>query len=1114
MVRLKRTRRSFVFTAVILLSFTFYAALPGALNPADIDNSGRVDLADFSFLGRQWQTDGTFDLSADIAPPGGDGQVDLADVAGLADNWLDQENRAELLYDDFETGFGHYTPGGDDCLLYTGGVYAHQGSNAVHLRDNHIEASFQLTEPLDIAGPGFSRLEVQFWYRAEIVEPGERFRLYYFDGTVWHLVRSWVAGTDFQNGQFYFASVVIPESQYVFAADMNIRFQCDATSVNDHFYIDEIRIAAAGGVGLILDAPEASAFEKEGWAARWTLRAIGNESSSAAVNFHVTGTTGDDHGAASAADYLLLDADGSPVSSPVTIPVPGVFEIVLQPVADGIAEPREDLVLSIDPGGYTVSGNDRAVSLYDAADLPENRDLLVAYLRPESSAQTTASGVGTLVINGPRTRALLTSSFHGLTSIQTASHLHYALPDDPENGVGPAIVSLPEGQFSNLEWEIRAAGGYSITEIIDALYRQNSLNIYLNVHTQSYPVGEIRGPFTKQEGSPQFIPPAAPPAHETLTGEALRRDVVRFLMQATFGPTQADIDALYDRIVTEHDGNRIAGYEAWIDDQLALDATSLATLLYYIDENELYKEGLIREEGVTFSTVYQTPTWVHWDLALHAHDQLRQRMAFALSEIVVISKVGNDTIYYVHYAPERYWDMLADHADGNYRDVLEDVSKSPLMGSYLSHLANQKTVTDPVTGETLVSPDENYAREIMQLFSIGLVELHPDGTLRLSESGAVQETYDNGDITELAKVFTGWGLSKNSNGDANNSFFLISIGPLLDNQRWLHPMKNFAAYHDTGAKSFLGADVPAGLDGEQDLQAALDILFNHPNAGPFLARRLIQRFVTSNPSRGYIYRAAQAFEDDGTGQRGSLKAVLKAILLDYEARSLTYADDPDNQSFGKVKEPIIAFIQFCRALNMAPDLSDNDLIDDLTARGYPADQADNFPPNWAVIGPLARSSSFGYGFEFDQRFMSAESVFNYYSPDFSAGNDINAAGLVSPELQIADEYTLTVRHREMWEKLYYASRDWPIDAAPLQQLYDAAKSGGATDLEAAEALVDHLDLLLTAGTLKADYGDAPAPNPRSIIIDTVAAQSGSLLTGKALTAPYLIVTSPSFNVQR
>lgn len=1131
------------FAAITVIVFSIWShhserAIAMTDPPGDIDLSRKVDHRDFSFVSGQWLTSGSASPSADIAPDPVDGVVDILDLLFMSDHWVDRrKNRVELLYDDFEDGFGNFTDGGVDCFLYTANVdvlpvelqfpyqdqnimpltnFAHQGKRAIDIQDNsRSESAFWLTDPIDVDTPGFTEITVEFWFRAESMDdPNEDFWLQYFDGTTWLTVQSWAQRIDFDNGQFYFESVAILESHYTFPTNMQIRFMCDASGDRDDVYIDQVRILAAGGVGVAISNPDPSAIEKSGLPGRWMIQTTGDDVLSVDVHFSVASNEGPHHGPALAGDYELRDAGNNLIVSPLTLAVPTDYAVFVHPVDDGLIEPPERVTLTIDPGSYVVTGIPLDVTIFDADNAPENNTLFVALLRQESTAQTTGSGVATLVINGNNAQALIASSFSGLTTPQTASHIHYAIPSDPVNGIGPPVFDLPLDQFSSLVWDLEANGGYTMTDLIEGLYQLNGLNLYVNVHSANYPAGEIRGALTEQAGSPVFVPPDPPPPHETLTGDDLRRDVARFLMQATFGPKMTEIDALYDDIMNNHGGDRIAGYEAWIDNQFSLDQTSLETLLYYIDENEYFKEGLTRFGGVDFSSPGQTPIWIHWDLALHVHDQLRQRIAFALSEIVVISKIGNNVIGGVHCAPERYWDMLADYADGNYRDVLYDVSKSPLMGFYLSHLANQKAVLDPNTQKVLINPDENFSREIKQLFSIGLLELHPDGSLRLDESGLVLETYDNNDITELARVFTGWGLSKNVNGTENFNFFNIARGPVLNNQRWLHPMKQFPTYHDTGAKNFLGGTVPAGLNGEQDLHAALDIIYDHANVPPFISRLLIQRFTTSNPSQGYIYRVGQVFEDDGLGQRGNLEAVTRAILLDYEARSLVFVDDPNYNNMGKVKEPAISFIQFCRAFNMIPDPNSTDAIADLVALGYPPDQADNFPPNWAVIGKIGQSTSFNFGFQIDQRFMSADSVFNYFLPDFSPGGDIAAAGLVAPELQIATEFTVAARHNEMWRKLYRDDRDWPIDLNQFQQIYDNAINGGATDEQAAEVLVDHLDLLLNAGALKADCLGTPEPNPRSIIIDTVAAQSNNLKTGKALTAPYLILASPAFNTQR
>ena len=887
-------------------------------------------------------------------------------------------------------------------------------------------------------------------------------------------------------------------------------------------YAVNASVAASGGFGIELLSPNNAAIEASGLPARWVIRITGNHPrkiTELTFKLAFSAQAGELFDAASPADYVLRDKHGTIVPDEVTLPIPGDYEIFLHPIDDGRHEAREDLTLTLDAGVHKIVGNPLSVSIFDQTNYAVDKTLFIATLVPERSARTTtASGLATIVLNGNHTAAKVTCHFNGLTSVQSAAHLHYASSSNPQQGQGPPIFSLPLGEFDDLEWEIRATQGYSVGDIIDALYQQNGLNIYLNVHTARHASGEIRGAFVAGQGSTSFEPPADPPPLEPLTGDELRRDVARFLIQATFGPDRETIDHLTDQIVNEHGGDRIAGFNAWIDEQLRLDQTSLDTLLYYLDESMFFKAGLPRGGEDEFSGAGQTPHWVHWDVALHAHDQLRQRVAFALSEIVVISKVGNNTIDYVHGAAETYWDMLADHADGTYYDVLYDVSKSPVMGSYLSHLANQKEKRDPVTDEVLFSPDENYAREIMQLFSIGLLELHPDGSLKLDDEGNVLETYSNDDITELARIFTGWGLSKNQGGGENNNFFRTGRGRRFDNQRWIHPMKSFAAYHDTGSKRVLGHTIAGGLDGEGDFRAALAILYQHPNIGPFIAQRLIQRLVTSNPSRGYIYRVASVFNDNGRGVKGDIAAVVTAILLDYEARSLTFVDLAQNKTYGKVKEPLIAFIQFCRAFHVSPDRTSTDPISDLVYVGYPQTQADNFPANWAVIGITGRSSSFGYGFNYQHTFMSAPTVFNYYQPDYTPGGDLAASQLVAPELQIANDTTVPLRHIESWEKLNKVGRDWPVDLSQFQDIYDNAgfilRNRRLSEEEAAEVLVDHLDLVLTAGTLKADYADAAKPNPRSIIIETVAAQSDDLRTGKALTAPYLILVSPTFQVQR
>ena len=319
----------------------------------------------------------------------------------------------------------------------------------------------------------------------------------------------------------------------------------------------------------------------------------------------------------------------------------------------------------------------------------------------------------------------------------------------------------------------------------------------------------------------------------------------RFLSQAAFGATEADIAHVQS-----------VGYEAWIEEQFAAP-TAQSHWDWMIANGYGRLEFKNSQAGVDATL---------WRKLMSSPDPLRQRVALALSEIFVISMAGLP-VQWPGMAAAAYMDMLEAHAFGNVRSLLESVTLSCGMGVYLNMRGNQKE--NPATGR---QPDENYAREVMQLFTIGLYELNADGTPRM-ENGAPVETYDQAAVTGLAKVFTGWDFDT----------------PVADQPDHLRrPMAFNAARHSTSAKSFLGVDLPAGsTDGEGELKTALDTLFNHPNGGPFIGRQLIQRLVTSNPSPAYVGRVAAAYADNGRGVRGDLKAVLKAVLLDDEARNAT-----------------------------------------------------------------------------------------------------------------------------------------------------------------------------------------------------------------------------------
>ncbi len=440
-------------------------------------------------------------------------------------------------------------------------------------------------------------------------------------------------------------------------------------------------------------------------------------------------------------------------------------------------------------------------------------------------------------------------------------------------------------------------------------------------------------------------PPPAPPAVEK---PATRNEAARFLAQATFGPVDADIDRLMD-----------VGYAAWIDEQFTRAPVQTHRAHWEARDAEIKAANAANAAGQ--NEFFES----FWKQAVTGPDQLRQRMAFALSQIMVISMVDG-TVGDNPRAVAAYLDMLADKGFGTYRDLLESVSRHPMMGVYLSHLRNQKA--DARTGRV---PDENYAREVMQLFSIGLVELNEDGSVRSGAGGAAIETYGPADITGLAKVLTGWSWACPDWPD-NNCFFSGSANGNSDPDRAFKAMLGYPQYHSTESKVFLGTTVAAQgtADPTASLTAALNRLAAHPNVGPFIGRQLIQRFVTSNPSPAYVAAVARAFADNGSGLRGDLKAVLKAVLMHPEARRITDAS-------GKVREPVLRLSAFLRAF---PHTSDS--------------------------GAFKVGNTDNPGTQLGQSALRSPSVFNFYRPGFVAPGTLTAArGLVAPELQIASETT-------------------------------------------------------------------------------------------------------------
>jgi len=575
----------------------------------------------------------------------------------------------------------------------------------------------------------------------------------------------------------------------------------------------------------------------------------------------------------------------------------------------------------------------------------------------------------------------------------------------------------------------------------------------------------------------------------TINGEgldAMKYEASRFLSQAAFGGTS---DQIIDLVETEND------FSAWIDDQFqeptswmlpALYATDdRAERLFYIENDTTYvdENGEMPYKDADYFGPYALHfqyTW--WDQNIKGNDKLRQRVAFALSQILVVSTNSNLDEFGEGLAS--YYDNFMRHSFGNYKDLLLDVSLDPNMGYYLSHLNNNKT--DAARG---VNPDENYAREIMQLFSIGLYELNNDGTRKIDGSGAWIPTYDNNDIKGLAKVFTGL---KGGRATEYCAMYFddpddIEFGTDIYCVDKTVPMKMYEGQHEPGEKDIVGGyTIPSGQTGMQDIQAAVDHLFDHDNVGPFLATRLIQQLVKSNPTPAYVNRVASAFNNNGQGVRGDMKAVIRAVLLDNEARDCGSMEDPNA---GKLREPIMRFTHIINALpHTNPD-------------GY----------YW--------NNSYDYNEDTKQAVLNAPSVFNFYSPEFQAQGQITEADLVSPEFQIHDSqtslgYINQVHKWSMWNDdgtggtLFW---DWigedpngtnltPNVQTNLLQLAPMA--------EDPETLINHLDIVLTHGRLSNDT--------RATIKDAITAPIWALqnaddhLLNRVKMAVYLFMISPDY----
>jgi uncharacterized protein (DUF1800 family) len=511
-------------------------------------------------------------------------------------------------------------------------------------------------------------------------------------------------------------------------------------------------------------------------------------------------------------------------------------------------------------------------------------------------------------------------------------------------------------------------------------------------------------------------------------------DAARFLAQATFGPTSlTDITSLMTR-----------GLDPWINEQLTLPASSHVQYLTAAQARDT--NGKVYEDS-TYEAI-----WQQW---LYDKAQLRARVAFALSEIFVISNIAPNLN---PWAMSSYMDMLNRNAFGNYRTLLEEVTLHPAMGYYLNMLGNEKE--DPSKNRM---PNENYAREVMQLFSIGLAQLSTDGSPVLGADGKPIPTYGEETVAGFAKVFTGWGFGGNDNAD-NATWY-------KQKANWTVPMVAWPLRHSTAAKPLLnGTVLPAGQSPERDLKDALDNIFWHPNVGPFTCRQLIQRLVTSNPSRAQVRRCAETFNNNGYGERGNLAFVVRNILMDPEARDASLAT---LAGAGKQREPVVRFANFLRAFNARSPTGRN-----------------------AIHYLDSASDSLG------QSPLLAPSVFNFFSPSFRPPGPVAAAGLVAPEFQITTETSVVGALNffgGLADRGYYG---WKTDTR-LTLDYTVLQTVAAAS---PAMLADHIDMLLFAGGM--------SPGTRATIVNAVGAISASKPRDRVEAALIIASMSPDYVIQK